>query len=94
MRFVGIDPSTKTGFVALDQFGNVIKAKELTGINRPDPIRMITLVDEIMDHIQPGDQVFIEGFAHAAKGIMSAKCLESDGESEWHLPGGKSNTPK
>ncbi|MDT2239110.1 hypothetical protein P7H22_00070 [Paenibacillus larvae] len=57
----------------------------MTGINRPDPIRMITLVDEIMDHIQPGDQVFIEGFAHAARGIMSAKCLESDGESEWHL---------
>ncbi|AXF39687.1 RuvC-like Holliday junction resolvase [Paenibacillus phage Kawika] len=68
MRFVGIDPSTKTGFVALDQFGNVLKAKELTGIAKPDPIRMITLVDEIMDHIQPGDQVFIEGFAHAAKG--------------------------
>ncbi|MDT2270050.1 hypothetical protein P7H04_19840, partial [Paenibacillus larvae] len=61
---------------------------------RPDPIRMITLVDEIMDHIQPGDQVFIEGFAHEQRGIMSAKCLESDGESEWHYSGGKSNTPK
>ncbi|AXF39549.1 resolvase [Paenibacillus phage Yyerffej] len=68
MRFVGIDPSTKTGFVALDQLGKVSKAKELTGINKSDSIRIITLVDEIMDHIQPGDRVFIEGFAHAAKG--------------------------
>ncbi|MDT2288495.1 hypothetical protein P7H17_23995 [Paenibacillus larvae] len=26
------------------------------------------MVDEIMDHIQPGDRLCIEGFAHAAKG--------------------------
>ncbi|MDT2260600.1 hypothetical protein P7H06_15345 [Paenibacillus larvae] len=45
-----------------------IKAKNLTGINKSDSIRIITLVDEIMDHIQPGDRVCIEGFAHAAKG--------------------------
>ena len=30
MRFVGIDISTKTGFVALDKQGNVLEAKEIT----------------------------------------------------------------
>lgn len=66
MRFVGIDPSTKTGFVALDPNGNVVRAKELTGVGTQDPKRMVTLIDEIMAHIQTGDIVAIESFAHNA----------------------------
>jgi crossover junction endodeoxyribonuclease RuvC len=61
MRFVGIDPSTKTGFVALDLEGNVDRAKELTGVGSIDPKRIVTLTDEIMAHIQPGDVICIEG---------------------------------
>ncbi|KYC92235.1 hypothetical protein B4102_3776 [Heyndrickxia sporothermodurans] len=68
MRFVGIDPSTKTGFVALDEQGNVLKAKELTGVGSVDPKRMITLIDEIISHVQPDDYIVIEGFAYGAKG--------------------------
>lgn len=61
-RLVGIDPSTKTGFVALDGKGNILKAKELTGIGKQDPHRMATQIDEIMDHIQKDDLIVIEGF--------------------------------
>ncbi|MDT0163841.1 crossover junction endodeoxyribonuclease RuvC [Bacillus sp. AG4(2022)] len=67
MRFVGIDPSTKTGFVALDEQGEVLRAKELTGIGSEDPMRMITMIDDIMDHIRPGDQIVIEGFGYASQ---------------------------
>ncbi|MBT2647236.1 hypothetical protein J7E52_10955 [Bacillus sp. ISL-34] len=61
MRFVGIDPSTKTGFVAMDQGGNVLKAKELKGLGDVDPKRIVTLTDEIIAHILPGDIICIEG---------------------------------
>ncbi|WP_258832850.1 hypothetical protein [Peribacillus frigoritolerans] len=61
MRFVGIDPSTKTGFVAKDRDGMVLKAKELTGLGDVDPKRIVTLTDEIMAHILPGDVICIEG---------------------------------
>ncbi|MBY0088439.1 hypothetical protein [Brevibacillus brevis] len=67
MRFVGIDPSTKTGFVALDNQGNVLRRKELTGIGSKDPLRMTTLVDEIMDHVQIGDIICIEGFGFSSQ---------------------------
>lgn len=67
MRFVGIDPSTKTGFVALDVAGNVERAKELTGIGGQDPKRMSTLIDEIMAHLQPDDVICIEGFGFASQ---------------------------
>lgn len=67
MRFVGIDPSTKTGFVALDERGTVLKAKELTGAGSHDPKRMATLIDEIMAHIHKDDVITIEGFGFASQ---------------------------
>ena len=68
MRFIGIDPASKTGFVALDENGNVLKAKELTGISDKDPKRMVTLVDEVMNHIGPMDVICIEGFSFNSTG--------------------------
>ena len=67
MRFIGLDPSTKTGFVALDESGQVLRAKELTGIGDKDPLRMITLIDEVVAHIQKGDLIVIEGFGFATQ---------------------------
>jgi crossover junction endodeoxyribonuclease RuvC len=67
MRFVGIDPSTKTGFVALDEHGTILKAKELTGVGDKDPKRMRTMIDEIMDHIRMDDVIVIEGFGYASQ---------------------------
>ncbi|MBO1003139.1 crossover junction endodeoxyribonuclease RuvC [Pseudogracilibacillus auburnensis] len=68
MRFIGIDPSTKTGFVALDESGQVLRSKELTGIGNKDPVRMITLIDEVIRHIEKDDIIVIESFAFMAKG--------------------------
>lgn len=65
MRFVGIDPSTKTGFVAIAANCEVLKAKELTGVGTLDPKRMATMIDEVMRHIQPDDFVVIEGFGYS-----------------------------
>lgn len=67
VRFVGIDPSTKTGFVAMDAAGSVLLAKELSGIGDQDPRRMVTLIDEIMRHLQPDDVICIEGFGFASQ---------------------------
>ncbi|MDF2789244.1 MAG: hypothetical protein K0S80_2342 [Neobacillus sp.] len=67
MRFLGIDPSTKTGFVALDETGQVLKAKELTGIGEQDPYRMATMIDEIMGHLQKDDFIVVEGFGYASQ---------------------------
>jgi crossover junction endodeoxyribonuclease RuvC len=72
MRFVGIDPSTKTGFVAIDSDGNVLRAKELTGIGDVDPKRMVTLIDEVYAHLKPGDIICIEGFPFDTQRAMFA----------------------
>ncbi|WP_110928397.1 RuvC family protein [Bacillus massiliglaciei] len=61
MRFVGIDPSTKTGFVAMDPGSIVLRGKELKGIGSEDPKRIVTLTQEIMEHIRPDDFICIEG---------------------------------
>ncbi|GAK05634.1 hypothetical protein JCM19037_4147 [Geomicrobium sp. JCM 19037] len=67
MRFLGIDPSTKTGFVALSGTGQIIKAKELTGIGDKDPKRMRTMIHDVAAHMQPNDHVGIEGFGFASQ---------------------------
>jgi crossover junction endodeoxyribonuclease RuvC len=71
-RFVGIDPSTKTGFVSLDENGQVDRAKELTGVGKEDPRRMVTLINEIIAHVKPDDIVCIEGFPFDTQRAMFA----------------------
>ncbi|UOQ85678.1 hypothetical protein [Gracilibacillus salinarum] len=72
MRFIGIDPASKTGFVALDEQGQVLRAKELTGIGDKDPKRMTTLIYDIMQHIQSDDIICIEGFPFQTQKAMFA----------------------
>lgn len=72
MRFVGIDPSTKTGLVALDEDGNVLKQKELKGIGNEDPKRIVTLTDELMDYMQPDDVRVIESPGLATQRAVQA----------------------
>lgn len=74
MRIVGIDPSTKTGFVALDEDGQALRAKELIGVGKKDPVRMITLIDEVVRHVQKDDFIIIEGF-----GFASQQAIQSGG---------------
>ncbi|MCM3487874.1 hypothetical protein M3689_00985 [Alkalihalophilus marmarensis] len=66
-RYVGIDPSTKTGFVALDEHGQVLRAKELAGIGAKDPKRMRTMIVDIIGHMKKDDFVCIEGFGFASQ---------------------------
>lgn len=74
MRFVGIDPSTKTGFVALDEHGQVLIQKEITGIGSVDPRRMRTMIVDIMSHIKEDDVIAIEGF-----GFSSQQAVQNGG---------------
>jgi len=67
MRFIGIDPSTKTGFVAIGEHGQVLKEKEITGIGSVDPKRMRTMIIDVMDHIRKNDVIAIEGFGFASQ---------------------------
>ena len=67
IRFVGIDPSSKTGFVILDSMGEVVIAEELKSKNK-DPLRMIDITKEIRAELKPTDKIGIEGFAFGAKG--------------------------
>lgn len=67
MRFVGIDPATRTGFVALEPNGELLRAKEIKG-DGPTAVRKIrSLANEIYQHLQPNDAVCIEGFALDAR---------------------------
>ncbi|MGE6376589.1 hypothetical protein [Peribacillus muralis] len=72
MRFVGIDPASKTGFAAVDEDGVVLRGKELTGLGNKDPKRMSTLIDEIIAHIRKDDIICIEGFPFDTQKAMFA----------------------
>lgn len=66
MRFVGIDPSTKTGVVIVDDAGNLIDGLEVAGEGK-DPSRMLTIVQDTIDCVEPNDLVVIEGFGFASQ---------------------------
>lgn len=72
MRFVGIDPATKTGFVALGPDGTPLKSKEITGNSKVDPERMATLIDNIIYQVDKEDIVCIEGFPFDTQRAMFA----------------------
>ncbi|WP_226671590.1 hypothetical protein [Metabacillus litoralis] len=67
MRFVGIDPSTKTGFIALDERGQVIVQNELTGFGSVDPKRMRTMIVDIMAHVKEEKVIAIESVGFASQ---------------------------
>lgn len=65
-RFVGIDPSTKTGLVILDSVGNIIDNAEIVGKGK-DPARMIDIVADTIGQLEQSDLVAIEGFGFASQ---------------------------
>ncbi|WP_240371706.1 RuvC family protein [Anoxybacteroides rupiense] len=67
MRFVGIDPSTKTGLVILED-NKVHTALEIVSEEKRDPQRFIDIVDAIMSHITNQDVICIEGFSYSSRG--------------------------
>lgn len=89
MRFIGIDPASKTGFIALDENGQVLKAKELTGIGDKDPKRMTSLIYDVILHIQKGDIICIEGFPFSTQKAMFAGGLHHGIRNELYKRGFK-----
>lgn len=69
-RFIGIDPSLRTGFVALSPYGEVIEMKEIER-DGDDPARMSGLIQAVVDAVHDTDFVAIEGFGYASqKGFL------------------------
>mgnify|MGYP001171381779 FL=1 len=72
MRFIGIDPSTKTGICVLNEAGEVVITREITH-NGKDPERMYSIIEETADEVsfhnsQQKAHVCIEGFSYGSKG--------------------------
>lgn len=65
-RFVGIDPSAKTGLVILNQDGNILDTMEITA-KGDDPGRMAEIIEKTIDNLERGDVVAIEGFGFASQ---------------------------
>ena len=66
MRYVGIDPSTKTGIAILDKHGNLIDALEVTATGK-DPGRMAEIIQETYANVELNDIVAVEGFGYASQ---------------------------
>lgn len=69
VRYLGIDPSTKMGFVIINSSNEVIHNEEIEIKNTLDPERMYKLWMKIKEHLNKDtDKVFIEGFSFQSKG--------------------------
>ncbi|MFD1179650.1 hypothetical protein ACFQ3W_25585 [Paenibacillus puldeungensis] len=66
MRFIGIDPSTKTGLVILDRDGNILDTMEITAKGE-DPARMADIIYKTINNLEQGDLIAIEGFGFASQ---------------------------
>ncbi|AOZ91590.1 hypothetical protein [Paenibacillus crassostreae] len=72
MRFIGIDPATKTGFVALDIDGNVLVEVELSGKSKNEDHKNVELQDALYKLLMAEDEIVIEGPAMGTqKGITT-----------------------
>jgi crossover junction endodeoxyribonuclease RuvC len=67
MRFVGIDPSTKTGLVILEN-NKVHTAIEITPQEERDPHRFIEIARTVLSYITEDDVICIEGFSYSSRG--------------------------
>ena len=68
MRFVGVDPATTTGFVALDEVGNVLVEEDLRGTGKTVPggiseEQLANLGHSLYNHLQPDDVAVMENAA-------------------------------
>jgi crossover junction endodeoxyribonuclease RuvC len=70
LNYVGLDPSTKTGLVVLNEAGEVLHRKEyhlVNGIKSTDA-EVLAYATAIIDLIPFGSLVSIEGFSFGSKG--------------------------
>lgn len=67
-RFVGIDPSTKTGLTILDKDGNYLDGFEITSEALGKTEEIDDIVTEIVNNLEFDDIIAIEGFSYGSKG--------------------------
>jgi crossover junction endodeoxyribonuclease RuvC len=68
MRYVGIDPSTKTGLAIIDKNNEIINVQEVSSKSKEDPERFIDIADQLLEELHPNDIIAIEGFSYGSKG--------------------------
>jgi crossover junction endodeoxyribonuclease RuvC len=68
MRYVGIDPSTKTGFVILNENGSLFAYNEVKTKETCDPQRFIDIANQIARCVSFDDVICVEGFSYGSKG--------------------------
>lgn len=67
-RYVGIDPSGETGMVILDKDGNYLDGFEIAPVAANKTVKICEIVEEIMENLENGDVITIEGFSFGSKG--------------------------
>jgi len=67
VRYVGVDPSTKTGIVILDRNGERIDSMEIRS-KELGAARMVDIIDQVIEQMEFGDKVAIEGFSYGSTG--------------------------
>ena len=68
MRYIGIDLSSKTGLVAINQENKILMAEEIQGDSNEDPKRMVSLTEKILQRLDAKDKIMIEGFSYGSRG--------------------------
>lgn len=68
VRYIGIDPSTKTGICLLNEDGTVYHTHEIKTKEKHDPQRFIEIANRVKEYICHGDKVVIEGFSYGSQG--------------------------
>jgi crossover junction endodeoxyribonuclease RuvC len=68
MRYVGIDPSTKTGLVVIDREQKKMFCHEIKTSVKGDPQRFMDITNRVIRYLDPNDFIVIEGFSYGSKG--------------------------
>jgi crossover junction endodeoxyribonuclease RuvC len=68
VRYIGLDPSTKTGLVIMGEDGKVHEQREITTKEKSDPKRFMIISDSVVQELCDGDKVVVEGFSYGSKG--------------------------
>jgi crossover junction endodeoxyribonuclease RuvC len=77
LRFIGIDPATVTGFVALDENGEVLVAESIKGKGKAvkggiSDEQRVSLENQLYNMLLPGDDIILEDAAVGTqKGITT-----------------------
>lgn len=92
MRFIGIDPATTTGFVALDENGNVLVATSIRGKGKAEKggittEQLVSLEDQIYKVLQSSDEIVMEDTAFGTQNGISTGMIHGGIRTMVHRKG-------